>query len=316
MKQIGPGERPLLVEDDMHVPLDADQLIDSRAILFMAGHEANSSEITAFAYFHRQRLNALVKHPAVDSDLMIDELFGTLPEQIDEGLLPRLVDEVNAYSTNGLAATAQPTQQAISSPKQGMAMAKVPQYTGVAPVQRRARFQQEKLFYSHAAAINSTPSQELVSKAEKFLNANDNMYNKFFAHIMRFVRERDVRHGRKLLIAAGVAEILIELPIVIGVHATYRNIAEKRFIKAMGREYPHLRKPDNVLPGVESLAGLRGGDARMYAQLLLQPEEHYPQPVNEDEPPSNDQPKIVETTRSHSRPATNKRLTPIVGTAD
>lgn len=316
MEQIRPVEKLHLRQDDLYVPLAPEQLVDAGAVLFSAGHEASSTEITAFAYLHRRRLDDLVTNPAVDSDLMVKELFELLPEQIEGGLLTQLTNEVDVLCAEKKLISDADAELAVFTAKADVFKPRTVNYQRPAPKRPSVNVHQGKLFPTHTAAINVTPSSDLVSKAEKLLRVENNMYNKYFAHIMRFTREKDIQRGRKILMAAGVVEIIAELPAIFLIHLTYKNFVERRFIKTMGKEFPHLRIPDNVLPGVVSSSGLRGGGTLDYAKILCGSKEEVEQNIDSDKAPPNGQLQMGLQDTDRQKPTGDKRLTPIMGMAE
>jgi hypothetical protein len=234
--EIIPSDNTALLQPaDVAEPLTSDQVMDADAILFTAGYEGSLPEVRAFAFYHRKRLGELVEEPAVDADLMTQELFETLSARLEEdNLISRLASQVQELKADVVALE----EVDASASVVGSRVARVrPGYQT-----SRARFVSEDqltLFAPETAAINAGPTPELIKKASRYHNYHENLF-KYFAHVVRFTGRRQHKATKIALAAPAIAEAIIEIPILILIDSTYGTFVKYRFSNAMTDEYPHV----------------------------------------------------------------------------
>lgn len=212
-------KRSLLHADDLAEPLTLADAVDANAILFTAGERsATPAQIDAFAYFHRKKLRELVEHPGIESDAMLDQLFGTLPQQLKEGaLLERLVKEVHSMHD------ATPRSVAVSKSSK---------------VAVRQTGNQLSMFPSETYAFDAAPSEDLIKKARKF-HALDKKCE-ILGPTLRLRKKLSSSAWRHVLTPLNIADFLVSLSSVLIIDSTVGRFRERSFTRQLMQEYPHV----------------------------------------------------------------------------
>lgn len=226
-----PGESmPLLRPADIVEPLTLSDTSDANAILYAAtGREGTFDELAAFSYYHKKRQAELVENPAVGVDHMLEELFDSLPKKIEEdNLVDRLVAEVQM-----LQVSAHQTKPAVAAQTRVVSLQPLPPTP--APEGQLALF--------NAHFVDKQPSAELVKAAENLQNYHENFF-KYFGFIATLMYQvyPESKALKIALMAPAVAEVILELPLMVAVSKTRGRLLRARFREALSAEYPHIRR--------------------------------------------------------------------------
>lgn len=224
----------MLEPADIAEPLTYDQVSDADAILFTANAKNRGlSEVTAFAYYHRRQRAELIENPAIGAGPMLGELFDSLPEKIEDGLLDKLATEVNELK---IADHKQPKGEQDS-----VDLVQTQAVSLQRPFPKPANENQYQLFDTEVTELYKKPSTEIIKAAEKFHNYRENLFGSF-GHIATWMNRVEPRSkvAKVAFMIPAIVELALELPLIIAIDNTQGTLIRSRLAKAILAEYPHL----------------------------------------------------------------------------